>query len=326
MTTNNDDAMALALLAVNRLKKGPKGDDGKPGGDGDDGAPGVGVEDIETNSRFIRFRLTDGTSRDIPRPRDGRDGVDGVGVESIRENPITRKATIELTNGKRFSFALPRHGRDGKSIKGDPGKDGRGITAVNVSDGNVVEVLHTDGSVKRLPLNIHQGRDGTDGPEIHPGFKPPRPQLGKNLDWYLDRNDGSWWRKEQGAWELMHRPAKGGVSGGFSAQNVELLICKFLSETTPVNNVSAYQVKRTDRALYVRAVDGPVDIFLLTAGVDADGYDPCPIEIKRSEDSLFPVNVFPRSGETIEGEDCRIININKWSLRLKVSNGNWKEY
>lgn len=284
MATSNDDVMALALLAANRIKRGPKGARGKPGIDGDDGAPGVGVDDIEVNSRFIRFRLTDGTSRDIPRPRDGRDGVDGVGIESIRENPLTRNAVIELTNGKRFTFALPRHGKDGKSIKGDPGKDGRGITAVNVSDDNVVQVQYTDGSTKRLPLNIHQGRDGIDGPEIHPGFKPPKPELGKNLDWYLDRNDGSWWRKERGAWELMYKYPRAGVSGGLSERSVKEIIANVnpfsgyhLNDEDSANPVKYYgytrEVQETGDEFYILRVDNSADPITYRYTVDGADYD-----------------------------------------------------
>lgn len=114
----------------------------------------------------------------------------------------------------------------------------------------------------------------------------------------------------------------GGGMSGLNKIEVERVICEFLKDTTVVQGVTEYHVLPTDHALYVRAIDGPIDVYLRSAA------DPstCPVEVKRSEDSPHPVNVYPVAPETIESQDCRIINLKKWSLRLKIYDGNWKEY
>ncbi|WP_373083983.1 hypothetical protein [Zhongshania sp.] len=224
--------------------------------------------------------------------RDGDHGRDGVGIESVGHNPLTNRVTIELTNGRKFSYPGPKNGRDGKDGKDGiarHGKDGVGIARL-WAQGETVRVKLSNGREQHFPIPVTHGRDGEDGWRPLADYGVPDSSVGESGQWYLDRNNGSWWAKIGGAWELLFKYPKGGVSGGLSERSVREIIAN-------VNPFSGYHLNDEDSA-------NPVKYYGYTRENSDDFY------ILRVDNSADPITY----RYTVEGADYATAWTNRASL------------
>lgn len=154
------------------------------------GVSNVAISNDEAGNVVVVFEYTDGTSSDkivIPK------GKDGVGIKAVNVTPDTESTlggyviTISYTDESLPDSVFKiNNGRGVESVARDESQD--------TEDELAMVVYYTDGTLETFKIPRPHGTTW------HTGEHDPDATLGKDGDFYLNKNTGYVYRKESGAW------------------------------------------------------------------------------------------------------------------------------